>query len=52
MLKTNMMREGQVDEEEKIKHKRCKKNEKVEGQVYEKWERQKNYRKLYSLTPT
>jgi hypothetical protein len=46
------MKEGQVDEEEKRKHKRCKKNEKGEGECYEKWERQNNYRKLYSLMPT
>ena len=36
-----MMREGQVEEEEKIKHKRCKKKENGEGEDYEKWERQK-----------
>jgi hypothetical protein len=39
-----MMGEGQFDEEEKRKHKKCKKNE--------KGGKQKNYRKLYSLMPT
>jgi hypothetical protein len=47
-----MMREGKDEEEDNSNHKRCKKNEKREGEYWEKWGRQENYRTLYNPLPT